>query len=133
MLNFTPELIEKARAAKTVEELIAIAKDNNVELTEEEAKTYFEQLHANGAVTDDELDQVAGGGECNDRVFLTIDDLPNGTLVMLKRDKCCSNCGPGVPGYSRLPNPDTNQASIWCTKCRQIILMQVEESDFFKI
>ena len=62
MSNMNPELIAKAKAAKTAEELIELAKDNNVELTEEEAKTYFEQLNANGAVADDELDAVAGGG-----------------------------------------------------------------------
>ena len=64
MSNKNPELIAKAKAAKTAEELIELAKDNNVELTEEEAKTYFEQLNANGAVADDELDAVAGGGSC---------------------------------------------------------------------
>ena len=61
MLNFTPEMITKAKAAKSAEELMALAKENNVELTEEEAKTYFEQLNASGSVTDDELDMVAGG------------------------------------------------------------------------
>ena len=61
MKNLTPELIAKAKAAKTAEELFALAKDNNVELTEAEAKTYFEQLNANGAVSDDELGAVAGG------------------------------------------------------------------------
>ena len=49
MKNLTPELIAKAKAAKSTEELLALAKENNVELTEEEAKTYFEQLNANGA------------------------------------------------------------------------------------
>ena len=62
MKNLTPELIAKAKAAKSAEELLALAKENNVELTEEEAKTYFEQLNANGAVSDDELGAVAGGG-----------------------------------------------------------------------
>ena len=61
MKNLTPELIAKAKAAKSAEELFALAKENNVELTEEEAKTYFEQLNANGAVSDEELDAVAGG------------------------------------------------------------------------
>ena len=64
MKNLTPELIKKAKAAKSAEELLALAKANNVELTEEEAKTYFEQLNANGTVSDDELDAVAGGGSC---------------------------------------------------------------------
>ena len=62
MKNLTTELIAKAKTAKSAEELLALAKDNNVELTEEEAKTYFEQLNANGAVSDDELGAVAGGG-----------------------------------------------------------------------
>ena len=64
MKNLTPELIAKAKAAKSAEELLALANENNVELTEEEAKTYFEQLNANGTVSDDELDAVAGGGRC---------------------------------------------------------------------
>ena len=62
MKNLTPELIAKAKAAKSAEELFALAKENNVEMTEEQAKIYFEQLSANGAVSDDELDAVAGGG-----------------------------------------------------------------------
>ena len=37
MTNYTPELIAKARAAKSAEELFELAKANNVELTEEEA------------------------------------------------------------------------------------------------
>ena len=62
MKNITPELIAKAKAAKTAEELLEIAKANNVELTEEQAQTYFAQLSAKGTVADDELDAVAGGG-----------------------------------------------------------------------
>ena len=61
MKNFTPELIAKAKAAKSTEELLALSKANNVELTAEEAKTCFEQLNAIGKVSDDELDSVAGG------------------------------------------------------------------------
>ena len=45
--KFTPELIEKAKSAKTPEELMALAKENGVELTEESAKAYFEQLNPN--------------------------------------------------------------------------------------
>jgi hypothetical protein len=63
MKNLTPELIAKAKAAGSAEELLDIAKANGVELTAEEAKTYFEQLSANGAVSDDDLDTVAGGSD----------------------------------------------------------------------
>ena len=38
------ELIKKARAAKSAEELRAIAKENEVELSEEEAAAYFGRL-----------------------------------------------------------------------------------------
>ena len=61
MKNLTPELIAKAKTAESAEALFELAKANNVELTEEEAKTYFEQLNANCTVSDDELDAVAGG------------------------------------------------------------------------
>ena len=66
MTNFPPEFIAKARTANSAEELLALAKANGVELTEEEANTYFAQLNTNGAVSDDALDLVAGGGGCPD-------------------------------------------------------------------
>ena len=62
MNNLTPEMIEKAKAAKSAEELLEVAKENNVEMTEDEAKTYFAQLNPkSGELDDDELDAVAGG------------------------------------------------------------------------
>ena len=62
MKNITPELIAAAKATKSAEELLELAKANNVEITEEEAKTYFDQLHTNAELSDDELEAVAGGG-----------------------------------------------------------------------
>ena len=57
------ELIAKAKETNTVEELMTLAKENGIRLTEEEAKTYFAKLHpATGELSDDELDNVAGGG-----------------------------------------------------------------------
>ena len=66
MKNVTPELIARAKAAKSAEELLEFSKANGVEMTEEEANTYFAQLNTNGAISDDELDLVAGGGGCPD-------------------------------------------------------------------
>lgn len=63
MTNFTPETVEKAKAAGSADELIAIAKQNGIELSEGEAKIYYSQLHpVSGEVSDDELENVAGGG-----------------------------------------------------------------------
>lgn len=62
-MEMNRDLIAKAKAAKTVGELMALAKENGTELTEESAKAYFEQLHPKtGELSDDELDNVAGGG-----------------------------------------------------------------------
>ena len=55
------EIIAKAGEAKSAEELLAIAKENDIELTGEQAKEYYERLHASGELADDELDSVSGG------------------------------------------------------------------------
>lgn len=62
MKNLTPELIAKAKAAKRAEELFELARANDVEITEDMAKTFFEQLNTSGALSDDELEAVSGGG-----------------------------------------------------------------------
>lgn len=59
--EFTPELIEKAKQAKSAEELFSAAKENGVELSEDEARDYFEQMNKSGELSDDELDNVSGG------------------------------------------------------------------------
>ena len=66
MQNFNAEMIEKAKTAKSAEELLEIAKANGVEMTEDEAATYFAQLNPKSGELDyDDLDAVAGGaGGC---------------------------------------------------------------------
>ena len=60
-MKFSNEMIEKAKTAKSEEELLAMAKAENIELTEEEAKKAFEKLNKNCELSDEELDNVAGG------------------------------------------------------------------------
>ena len=63
-MNLNAEMIEKAKAAKTAEELYEIAKANGVEMTADEAKSYFAQLNPkSGELDDDDLDTVAGGSD----------------------------------------------------------------------
>ena len=63
MKNLTPEMIEKARVAKSAEELLALAKTLGVEMTADEAAIYFAQLNPkSGELDADELEAVAGGG-----------------------------------------------------------------------
>lgn len=88
MKNLTPEMVEKAKAAKSAEELLAFAKENGVEMTEDEAATYFAQLNPkSGELDDDELDNVAGGtGSCGDPTNKDI--FPAGTKMRIKRGAC---------------------------------------------
>ena len=60
-MNISKELLEKAKTAKTAEELLAMAKAEKVELTEEEAAKAFAELNKSGELSDEELDNVAGG------------------------------------------------------------------------
>ena len=62
-------MIEKAKAAKSAEELLELAKANNVEMTADEAKTYFAQLGPKcGALANWSVYHTCQGGyvwECN--------------------------------------------------------------------
>ncbi|MDE5883548.1 MAG: Nif11-like leader peptide family RiPP precursor [Oscillospiraceae bacterium] len=64
--NFTLELIEQARQAESPEVILNLAKENGITLTEDEAREYFSELHGQsqktGELSDDELDNVSGGG-----------------------------------------------------------------------
>ena len=64
-MNVSKELLEKAKTAKSAEELLAMSKAEGFELPEGEAKTVFSKLNKTGELSDEELDNVSGGG-CRD-------------------------------------------------------------------
>ena len=92
MKNFNTEMIEKAKAAKSTEELLELAKASNVEMTADEAATYFAQLNPkSGELDDDDLDAVAGGGcggSDNDNPAVGVGD-----KLQITSGKNCSSCG----------------------------------------
>ena len=115
MKNFNTEMIEKAKAAKSAEELIALAKDNGVEMTADEAATYFAQLNPkSGELDDDDLDNVAGGASsCK-----TSDDyVADNTLVRVINGDVCPQCGGTIGNYFHCDNasPDT----VLCKDCKK--------------
>jgi predicted ribosomally synthesized peptide with nif11-like leader len=64
MININAEMIKKAKTAKSADELLKIAKENGINLTFDEANTYFAQLNSTSdELSDDELVNVSGG--CN--------------------------------------------------------------------
>ena len=94
MKNFNAEMIEKAKAAKSAEELLALAKENGVEMTVDEAKTYFVQLTPkSGELDDDDLDNVAGGACGNSN---NSPDVNRGDTVRITSGETCSKCGTNI-------------------------------------
>ena len=116
MKNFNAEMIEKAKAVKSAEELLAFAKENNVEMSEDEAKTYFAQLNPkSGELDDDDLDAVAGGGcggSDNDNPAVGVGD-----KLQITSGKNCSSCGSNMGIAAKLKKG----AYIKCAQCGDAI------------
>ena len=60
-MKFSNEMIEKAKTAKSAEELLEMAKAENIELSAEQAAKAFAELNKTGELSDEELDNVSGG------------------------------------------------------------------------
>ena len=58
---FSKELMERAKTAASVEELLQMAAAENIELSREDAETYYSFLAGSGPLSDEALEQVAGG------------------------------------------------------------------------
>ena len=108
-MEFTNEMLQKAKNAESSDALLAMAKENGMELTQEEAKSCLDQMKRHSALSDDELEGVTGGGGndkplilgCED--FLCKKDGRSQVLVGQRRlcDACnglamCSNCYYGI-------------------------------------
>lgn len=55
------ELMEKAKLAKSAENLVELAKGEGIELSEQNAQIYFDFLNTSGELSEADLDIVAGG------------------------------------------------------------------------
>ena len=102
-MELNNEILAKAKAAKTPEELIEIARENDVEMTEEGAKAYVDLLHPKtGEISDDELDEVAGGAcyRGDGRMVTTVANLcrewrckKDGSRMESDHRPICCKCG----------------------------------------
>ena len=127
MKNLTPEMIEKAKAAKSAEELLEIAKANGVDMTADEAATYFAQLNPkSGELGDDELDGVAGGACMSSEEYMEAN-----TILVRILNAQCPNCGSTIArvhaSYKKYLNTD-----VFCESCHQaypnfLVCYQFEE------
>lgn len=63
MAKLSPEIIEKLKEAQRAEDLIVLAKEYGIVLSNEAAQAQFSELHTTqGEISDDELGNVSGGG-----------------------------------------------------------------------
>ena len=120
MKNLTPEMIEKAKAAKSAEELLALAKENGVEMTADEAATYFAQLNPkSGELDDDDLDAVAGGkAGC---LFYQAKALADQSIPNI----VCPNCGAMGDWEYRGAGPRT--LGYYCRQCKLSMYLHNDE------
>ncbi len=93
----TNEQISKAKECKSADELLALAKENGIEMTAEEAEEKFAQLNNEGELSDDELSSAAGGG--------------------------CGEATPDytVPSYSVGDTVASGALNCWCKACNGAI------------
>ncbi len=110
--NFTPEQIEKAKAAKSPEELLSLAEENGVQLGAEQARVYFEKLNGRGEMSDDELTDVSGG-HCGPPLP------PNTVSSSHSCDKwVCKYCGKVKNSVARLHFDGLESVTRHCPDCK---------------
>ena len=80
--EISPELMERATKCRTTEELLALAKENGIELTAEQAEAYL-AVYQSGKISDNELDAVAGGNlmDCSCRFKQNCDSRKRGCFL----------------------------------------------------
>ena len=71
-MKFSNEMIEKAKTAKSAEELLELAKAENINFTAEEAAKAFAELNKTGELSDEELDNVSGGCGSGDEPLFAV-------------------------------------------------------------
>ena len=119
MTNFTPEMIEKAKTAKSAEELLEIAKAGGVEMTAAEAATYFAQLTPkSGELDDDDLDSVSGGA------CARIEQARDARAAI--NEMACGACGQSRwSTYTKTKK----QTKFYCSNCKRFAYLLAEEDN----
>ncbi len=113
------EIIAKAREAKSADELYKMAREMEgmEEFTEEDAKTCFDLVNRRGELSDEEIENAAGGCRKNGRLVTT---LAEGAC----EDFICKKCH--LPEHAAQPGGEKCNCYIFrisytCGKCEYII------------
>ena len=113
MADFRAEMIQKAKGAKTVRELLELAKAEGINMTADEAATYFAQLNPESSeLFDYELDCVSGGG-CGD-------NLPLYRNYSMVQEFFCTNCFRVYPASQcKVIHYETQDDVAYCPDCKR--------------
>ncbi len=111
----TNEMINKAKECKSAEELLALAKENGYEMTAEEAAEKFAVLNNVGEMSDEELENAAGGS-CHAK---------GGRMIVTVGYKCdhwtCEKCG-GPLEYITIHSPGYGTEDYLTVVCNHVKL-----------
>lgn len=103
------ELILKAKEAKTVEAILAIAKENGLDVSREDAEMYIQMNRESGELPDEALNGVTGGAAYT---------LRDGYLIVTNFHECdrwkCDKCGGDRIEYMRVAS---ESGWAWAHKC----------------
>ena len=103
------ELNLKAKSAKSADDILAIAKENGLDVSREEAELYIHANVPNGELPDDALDGVTGGA---------VYTLRDGYLIVTNFHKCdrwkCDSCGGTNFSYMKV---GSESGYGWAHKC----------------
>ena len=97
-MTYTKEQFKKAKEAKSAGELLALAKENGIEMTAEKADKYYVGLRKSAELSEDELNNVSGGcggDEPQNVPLLNLHLIPVGTRIDSVRSlkDPCPVCG----------------------------------------
>lgn len=142
MANYTPDMIEKAKTARSAEELVTLAKENGLEMSAGEAEVCFARLHpVMGELDDDDLDNVAGGG-CGsggasyDRTWY---GFMNGERVHAGAHRCpLDQCQLGIMECGSCEQPDGSVTRnrgfrVLCLVCKSEIMRGTNDPAYYGI
>lgn len=88
------KLLEKAKEAKTLDELKGLLSENGFDMGDENAEEFYARIHSDEELSDEELDGLSGGREGKGYYRTRCPRCEMDTMVISSRTHIgrCSNC-----------------------------------------
>jgi len=106
--KITKELMELAQKANSPEEILALAKENNVEMDAEVAQVPLDSLNNTELIPDEALEDVAGGNRSYSKSKITF---------------TCTRCGSTnffIDSYQKVEGSSESEGIYVCSICKKM-------------